>query len=224
MYFQPISIMDNSSESPFMKRRNRRKRSSQVCYQIAYGCLNIFIIGVCVLLIGITVYGSSRIQLVTIPVISGILVSGILFIFLSLIGFVGMSNQNQVLLYMYMVTMVLFSLLIFSLSIAALILSGSNQLTLIMRQWSTSNEVQLNNVEMALNCCGLFKGEIRKKRCDMRSLHDDSTTSCYEKLEKSIAEALQYSGCLGLFFSLMLMVGAYATTKFRNHLKTAVVI
>jgi len=192
---------------------NRTSRGSSTLYRGALGCINIFLVGVGVFLIGIASYGKNHIQLVTFPAIVGILASGIILILLSILGLIGILRRNQVILFVYMILMVLLFVILLSFSIAALSLSNSHQHALIKTAWSASNEEQKNHIETMLNCCGLMKGDAREMWC---RLTYNVTNPCYEKLEEPIAKGTQCSGGLGLFVSLMLLVAVFAAIKHRD--------
>ena len=198
---------------------------SQRCYRSALGCINILLICVGALLIGIAAYGKQHTRFVTLPLLAGFLVSGIILILLSMVGLVGISKQNQVILFVYMFAIIILFLVLMCVSVAALSMSSNQQHVLIRKGWLALDVKQRNHVEMKLKCCGLEKGDSGEDWCkNVLPLTYNGTTSCFNKLKEPIAKAAQCSGGVGLFFSLMLLIAVYATVRHRNLLQEQAIL
>ena len=73
-----------------------------------------------------------------------------------------------------------------------------------------------------MGCCGLVKGDDREEWCkDVHSLTYNVTTPCYDKLNDTITKSARYSGAIGLFFALTLLVlySIHAIVRHRNQMK-----
>ncbi|CAG2103520.1 unnamed protein product [Medioppia subpectinata] len=125
----------------------------------------------------------------------------------------------------YMVILFILFVVQFSIACACLAFGSEQQSQLAHKGWNTASKKTQQSAQTFYNCCGYEKEEARTlnitdcpnvKCCT--DVNDCSTDCemCAPKIKKAIANALEISGFVGLFFSFTEFIGVWLTVRYRN--------
>ncbi|CAG2103521.1 unnamed protein product [Medioppia subpectinata] len=195
------------------------------CTKNALTALNILYILVSFILVGVAAYGMAASKVTSIAIIGGIIACGVFLFLLSLVGLVGARKHHQVLLFFYMVILFILFVVQFSIACACLAFGSEQQSQLAHKGWNTASKKTQQSAQTFYNCCGYEKEETRTlnitdcpnvKCCtDLNDCSNDCEM-CAPKIKKAIANALEISGFVGLFFSFTEFIGVWLTVRYRN--------
>ncbi|EDO49430.1 predicted protein [Nematostella vectensis] len=134
----------------------------------------------------------------------------------------------------YMAILVLIFIILFSISVAALSMSSSQEKLLLEKGWAHLSPKSRTEVQKISNCCGLENMNITDPSspgghptcaeldcCSQTKTYScpKSCQTCFSVLKTQGLEDLKKEvGGVGLFFSFTLFIGVYAGFRFR-HLK-----
>jgi len=188
--------------------------------------LNIIYVIVAFLLIGVASYGKSSAIITSLPLLGGIVASGVFLLFVAVLGLLATLKHHQVLLFAYMLILFAIFVIQFSVSCAALGVNEDQEMKAIETVWRNL-EVKHNrtiyDAEKLLSCCGWTKGDQNATTCaamDWCQSKDNGTTfdcsDCKVLIQASVGSAFNGSGGLGLFFAFTEILGAVLAYRYRN--------
>ena len=190
-------------------RTHQLDEGSQTCQLRAVACINILFLAAGVLLIALAVYDKEYIHFVTLPLLKEFLVSGLLIIFLSVLGWIALPRKKQVIVSIYVIVMVFLFVFHLYFLLESLSMKSNYQYILVKRGWSESNEKK--HIQMISKCCRQVKSDSLEGWCkNVLPMNFDAAAHCY---------VVQYSSGVALFFALTLVVAVYATIRYCNPLK-----
>ncbi|CAG2116261.1 unnamed protein product [Medioppia subpectinata] len=154
------------------------------------------------ILVGVAAYGMAASKVTSIAIIGGIIACG------------DWSAPENTIKFSY-----------FSIACACLAFGSEQQSQLAHKGWNTASKKTQQSAQTFYNCCGYEKEEARTlnitdcpnvKCCT--DVNDCSTDCemCAPKIKKAIANALEISGFVGLFFSFTEFIGVWLTVRYRN--------
>ncbi|XP_039266966.2 tetraspanin-13-like [Styela clava] len=200
------------------------------CSKNALTALNILFLLVSFVLIGTASYAKAAGYIYSFEIAGGIIACGLFLFFISILGLIASSKHHQVLLFFYFVVLFLLFLIQFSVSIACLALSKSDEKALLQGAWNISKPEVTDTAETLFHCCGWNETDL---------MNDDITNHCENELKACVKEVskdsdlpkcqpcsvvltervstlLVATGGIGFFFSLMELMGVYLAVRFRN--------
>lgn len=200
------------------------------CSKNALIALNALYIVVASILISVAVYGRAATIVTNLPIVSGILVCGVLLALISILGLAGAVKHHQVMLFFYMVILFLLFLIQFSVACACLGVNGEQQEQLAEQGWRRVDNDTRAEVQESFVCCGFKKDispsdphmghpscdSIQNKCCPDPSITDCECKPCMEELQDTINYAFKLCGWIGLFFSFTEFLGVWLTVRYRN--------
>ncbi|CAG2168490.1 unnamed protein product [Oppiella nova] len=196
------------------------------CTKNALIALNILYILVSSILIGVAAYGMAASKVTSIAIIGGIIVCGVFLFLLSLVGLVGARKHHQVLLFFYMVILFILFVVQFSIACACLAFGSEQQSRVAAKGWNTASKHDQQSAQSFFNCCGYEKTSkavtLNSTDCPNVKCCMDPTNCwancevCAPKIKTAIANALEISGFVGLFFSFTEFIGVWLTVRYRN--------
>ena len=169
------------------------------------------------MMIGTATYGNEYVHLIPLPTLAGVITLATILVFISVLGLIGLCRKNQTILFLYICIMFLFFIVLLYYSLSALITTHDKQRTWMKETWSMSSEHQKKDIETMFSCCGFEMEDKAEHKCIMHSTSNNVTT-CYDKLKEPISKVVYWSGGVGLFCVLMLLVGVFVTATYRNQL------
>jgi tetraspanin-13/31 len=90
----------------------------------------------------------------SLPIIGGVVASGIFLILISAVGIVGAARHHQVLLFFYMIILFIVFLIQFSVACACLSVSYETQANIATQGWKSAHNSTKNDVQVNFECCG----------------------------------------------------------------------
>jgi tetraspanin-13/31 len=212
-------------------------RSTLIVLNTIYVLLGVF-------LIGFGAYGRVATQMVSVNVISGVIVCGVILLIVSLMGMIGTVKHNQVLLFFYMVLLFLLFLIQFSVCCACLALNDVNQKVILTNAWRSLNYGERIMVMRQFQCCGLRQPDesvntsLGHPPCNLvplpccqgndapccvgissnasADLKCPCTQACWPILHDRLNSSLKITGAFGLVFSFIEIVGVWLAMQYRN--------
>ncbi|XP_049532279.1 tetraspanin-13 isoform X2 [Anopheles darlingi] len=203
------------------------------CSKNALIALNVLYVLVGFLLIGVGVYGRAASIVTNLPIISGILVCGVILILISVLGLIGAVKHHQVMLFFYMIILFLLFLIQFSIACSCLAVTAERQRQFAEQGWTMAPMEIKKEVQDKFLCCGFNSTttanggnddvsshpsceQVQLKCCPASWLKNCQCPPCSIMLENSIGYAFRLSGGIGLFFSLTEILGVWLTVRYRN--------
>jgi tetraspanin-13/31 len=163
-----------------------------------------------ILLISVGIYGRAASLVVNLPIISGILVCGIILIIISMLGLAGAVKHHQVMLFFYMIILFLLFLVQFSIACACLAVNNEQQREWAANGWNQVSSSVKEEVQNRFSCCG-FNSTMSTDHpscdsvtlicCPVGSASTCKCSPCMPWVESTIDYAFRLSGGIGLFFS-----------------------
>jgi len=194
------------------------------CTKNALTALNILYILVSFILIGVAAFGRAASQLIDIAIIGGIIACGVFLFILALLGLVGAAKHHQVLLFFYMVILFILFIVQFSIACACLAFGSDQQTQLAKKGWDTASKENRERAQKYFNCCGFTKTSVYLnitdcpdvKCCQVIEDCNRDCDYCALKIKNAIANGLEISGWVGMFFSFTEFIGVWLTVRYRN--------
>jgi len=175
--------------------------------------LNMFLILLSIILISVAVYAYS-ISIVTTSIIGGIIFCGIFLFLISFIGLFGTLNHNQVLLFIYMVTLSICFIIQFVIACVCLgVVSVNSQTDLLFSGWQELSDKTIEETQFKYNCCGFNNVTFDRPHVKCPATAD---IFCFEAVKESVVKALEITGGIALAFSFMNLFGVWLAMRFRN--------
>jgi len=203
--------------------------------------LNIFYFFVGVLLIILGSHWSSPIYIANLPIIGGVVASGVFLSLISVAGLVGAVKHHQVLLFFYMVILLIVFLIQFSVACACLAVSESTENSLIELGWKHANPELKELAQENFQCCGYTDVAlpvndttgmghpscfnivacktptcVKEDDCCSPKNATCECGTCAEPLMEKAAKAFSTTGGVSLFFSFTEIAGAILAGHYRN--------
>lgn len=183
--------------------------------------LNIVYVMVAFLLIGVATYGQTSSRLTSLPILGGIVASGVFLLLISVIGLIATLRHHQVMLFVYMLVMVFIFVIQFSVSCAALAVNKEQELNLAKAAWDNADVGTKFDTENYFSCCGFQNSTSEGVRCSEIAAckPPNSCHPCKDAVEDKIGYAFSASGGLGLFFAFSQLVAVIVSFGFRRQLR-----
>jgi len=179
--------------------------------------LNIVYVVVAFLLIGVATYGKGSAVITSLPILGGIVASGVFLLFVAVLGLLATLKHHQILLFVYMIVLFTIFVIQFSCSCAAIGFDTDAEMKAIKKVWDAAgqNSTVITNAETLLNCCGWDDKDPART--------DDQTCgavpACESVISQGVDKAFNGSGGLGLFFAFTEAVAILITAKFRKEIR-----
>ncbi|TRY68470.1 hypothetical protein TCAL_06848 [Tigriopus californicus] len=179
--------------------------------------LNVCYILISFLLIGVATYGQNSAVIDSLPILGGIVASGVFLLAVSIIGLIGTVRHHQVMLFFYMIILFGIFLIQFSVACAALAVTEDQELEFAHKGWNASSPELKFEAEQFFQCCG-FEIANEGVRCSEIAACGESLTcpTCQGLLKGRINKAFNSAGGIGLFFSFTELLGAYLAWQYRD--------
>jgi len=201
--------------------------------------LNIIYVIVAFLLIGVASYGKSAAIITSLPLLGGIVASGVFLLFVAVLGLLATLKHHQVLLFAYMIILFVIFVIQFSVSCASLGVNEKQEMKAIETVWRNLEVKDIRTVydaEKLLSCCGWTKTDQNDTKCAAPDALDQtmdwckpvtvvngttqfSCPECNVLIQASVDSAFNGSGGLGLFFAFTEFVAIVITAKFRKEVR-----
>lgn len=117
--------------------------------------LNVFYFIVSIIIIAVAGAAKGMAKVSSPAVAGGVIACGVFLLLVSVLGFVGAHKHHQVLLFIYMIVLALIFIIEFSVSIACLAVSTSQQNDLVKTAWQQLDAVSRVDLQNWGTCCGL---------------------------------------------------------------------
>lgn len=188
-----------------------------ICSKNALTALNSLYMVVAVILIGVGAYAEGSSMVTNLPVVAGIIATGVFLMLVAILGLYGASKHHQVILFFYMIILFLVFLIQFFVAVACLAISEPQLTTIIEKAWkleSLSNSTRITAAKH-FSCCNppLICSEDSVDWCGAPKA---SCEDCFTVIPQSSKTALHVAGAVGLFFSFTEFFGVWLTLRFRN--------
>jgi len=176
--------------------------------------LNIVYVVVAFLLIGVATYGKGSAVITSLPILGGIVASGVFLLFVAVLGLLATLKHHQILLFVYMIVLFTIFVIQFSCSCAAIGFDTDAEMKAIKKVWDAAgqNSTVITNAETLLNCCGWDDKDPART--------DDQTCgavpACESVISQGVDKAFNGSGGLGLFFAFTEILGTVLAYRYRN--------
>lgn len=186
--------------------------------------LNIVYVMVAFLLIGVATYGKTSNMVTSLPLLGGIVASGVFLLFVAILGLVATLKHNQVWLFLYMAILFIIFVIQFSVACACIGFDKDREIKVIERGWDLlkSDKAAIISVERAFGCCGL-KGNVTEYIADCQQHVEEcgkkgtlTCPTCLDKIDDKVDYAFSASGGVGLFFSFVEVIGVVVAYRYRN--------
>lgn len=186
--------------------------------------LNILYVVVAFLLIGVATYGKSSAVITSLPILGGIVASGVFLLFVAVLGLLATLKHHQILLFVYMIVLFGIFIIQFSVSCAAIGVNEDQEMTAIEKVWNKtiSNEATRSAIidaEKVLNCCDWdLDQRAVNSTCSLipGCEQEGSCLTCEPVIREAVDSAFNGSGGVGLFFAFTEILGAVLAYRYRN--------
>ncbi|XP_027199488.2 tetraspanin 97E [Dermatophagoides pteronyssinus] len=191
------------------------------CTKNSLKALNLLYIVVSFILITVSTYGKTIIQITDITIIEGIFACGVFLFILSMLGLVGTAKHNQVMLFFYMVILFILFVAQFSIACACLAFNTTEQRELADKEWYSSTIENHQQLQRIFDCCG-FQSDDPKNSEYCPKVNCCQTNDCQQcsdcelKIQQAIGDVLHVAGWTGMFFSFTEFIGVWLTVRYRN--------
>lgn len=161
------------------------------------------------------------------PIVGGTIACGVFIMLIASAGIYGAVKHHQIVLFFFMAVMFLIFIILFSVSVAALAITSSQQETLLKKAWGSFSNKTKEEVQNFGKCCGFENMNDTSDHpscreldcCKPKAYTCPSCGTCFNYLKEHGLGTLKNAvGGIGLFFSLMMFVGIYLAFRYR-HLK-----
>ena len=162
------------------------------------------------ILIGVAAAAKSAGYVSSLPIVGGIIASGIFLLFVAIVGLFGAFKHHQVTLFFYMVVLFAIFVLQFSVACASLAASTEDEMGIIENAWKnleTIDPSSIKDAQNSLNCCGFNNVTDTKPlvTCEAECAQDDPDYSqcetCSEVIKPKVDYGFNSTGTVGLLFA-----------------------
>lgn len=191
--------------------------------------LNIVYVMVSFLLIGVATYGKTSNQVTSLPLVGGIVASGVFLLFVSILGLMATLKHNQVWLFVYMVILFIIFVIQFSVACACIGVNKDYEKQIISGAWGLMDNNTRVSVEKTFDCCGLKNATAEGVTNECLKLVPGCKSEkaplvlacpgCADKVDDKVDYAFNASGGVGLFFSFVEVIGVVVAYRYRNMAK-----
>ncbi|KAJ7384155.1 Tetraspanin-13 [Desmophyllum pertusum] len=198
------------------------------CYRLGLIFFNIIYMIIGFTLILSPVYSKFAKIFTSWPIVGGTIACGVFIMLIAAAGIYGAVKHHQIILFFFMAVMVIIFIILFSVSVAALSITSTQQHTLLKKAWGSISNTTKQDIQKLGDCCGFENMNITSDHpsCSKLSCCGNVTAyschschTCYKYLMKYGLDKLKNAvGGIGLFFSLTMFVGIYLAFRYR-HLK-----
>jgi len=183
--------------------------------------LNIVYVVVAFLLIGVATYGKGSAVITSLPILGGIVASGVFLLFVAVLGLLATLKHHQILLFVYMIVLFTIFVIQFSCSCAAIGFDTDAEMKAIKKVWDASqNTTVIPNAEKLLNCCGWDNADPARKDSTCGGIFPEApqptVPACEGVITQGVDKAFNGSGGLGLFFAFTEILGTVLAYRYRN--------
>jgi len=185
--------------------------------------LNIVYVLVAFLLIGVATYGKSSAVIQSLPVLGGIVASGVFLLFVAVLGLVATLKHHQIMLFIYMIVLFMIFIIQFSVACAALSIDQGQEIEVLRKAWGSADNSTRLNAEKFLGCCGFDNVTEFPEDCIQipacGTSQPPTCPPCVKYIKDNVDSAFHASGGMGLFFALTEFVVVIITFKFRKEIR-----
>ncbi|KAM9344243.1 tetraspanin-31 [Pholidichthys leucotaenia] len=189
------------------------------CSKNALCSLNVVYMLVGLLLVGVAAWGKGYGLVSSIHIIGGVIAVGVFLLLIAVVGLVGAIHHHQVMLFFYMVILFIVFLFQFGVSCSCLAMNQGQQKTLLNKAWEIMNNKTKADLEVRLDCCGLFNITEHNQdiaSCPAQCKPHGECKFCGNLMLDHATEALKILGGVGLFFSFTEILGVWLAVRYRN--------
>jgi len=159
------------------------------------------------LLIGVATYGKGSAVITSLPILGGIVASGVFLLFVAVLGLLATLKHHQILLFVYMIVLFTIFVIQFSCSCAAIGFDTDAEMKAIKKVWDASqNTTVISNTETLLNCCGWANDDPARNDPTCGGIFptapQPTVPACQGVISQVVDKAFNGSGGLGLFFCI----------------------
>ncbi|XP_065839440.1 tetraspanin-31-like [Oscarella lobularis] len=126
--------------------------------------LNVFYLIVALILIGAPAAAIASAKFTSVPIVAGVIASGVFLFLVAVLGLVGAAKHHQVALFFYMILLGIVFIILFAVSVAAVAVTSSQQQTLAAKAWNASSLKTQKEIQTLFNCCGFKKSDTSPNR------------------------------------------------------------
>ncbi|XP_020611936.1 tetraspanin-31-like [Orbicella faveolata] len=124
------------------------------CYRLGLIFFNIIYMIVGFVLILSPVYSKITDLFTSWPIVGGTIACGVFIMLIASAGIYGAVKHHQIVLFFYMAVMCLIFIILFSVSVAALAITSSQQRTVLRKAWGSFSNITKQDVQTFGDCCG----------------------------------------------------------------------
>ncbi|XP_071826707.1 tetraspanin-31-like isoform X2 [Apostichopus japonicus] len=190
------------------------------CSRNALIALNSLFILISLLLIILPAVAKAQALVDSMSTVGGIIACGVFLFLVSLLGLIGAIRHHQVCLFFYMVILFLIFLLEFVVSIFCLAVSENQLRNIVESTWNSNSTDSLQKQIQNQYCCCKLNAKDNTTSCGDVKCADSATNPEDEFCEDAAVEYAKYylnwTGALGLFFSLIELIGVWLAVRYRN--------
>jgi len=176
----------------------------------------------------VATYGKSSAVITSLPILGGIVASGVFLLFVAVLGLLATLKHHQILLFVYMIVLFGIFIIQFSVSCAAIGVDEDQEMKAIKTVWDTTKNnpatrSAIIDAEKVLNCCDWNPAEraSNSSTCPevpgcVNAKGDPSCSLCEPIIREAVDSAFNGSGGVGLFFAFTEILGAVLAYRYRN--------
>ncbi|KAF5398975.1 Tetraspanin-13 [Paragonimus heterotremus] len=206
--------------------------------------LNAIYLAISIVLIGLAAYVRLSAYLTSINIVGGIIACGVFLCVLALVGLIGTYRHSQAVLFFYIILLFSLFLVQFSVACACLALSTAEQREIVETAWKKSTNTTKIDMMRTLQCCGFqlttlaaddplgcppckyaqlpccngSQAECCQGRTNSTTQSDvcPCLTTCWSVVEQKLERGIRVVGTVGLFFSIVELVGVWLALQYRH--------
>jgi len=190
--------------------------------------LNILYVAVAFLLIGVATYWKSAAVITSLPLLGGIVASGVFLLFVAVLGLLATLKHHQILLFVYMIVLFGIFIIQFSVSCAAIGIDEDQEMKTIETVYKKLDTQGVIDAQKILHCCDWAiedQSNATATTCKKTIGCWDTQASralcpsCQSTIKEVVNSGFNGSGGVGLFFAFTEFVAIVVTAKFRKEIR-----
>jgi len=192
--------------------------------------LNILYVAVAFLLIGVATYWKSAAVITSLPLLGGIVASGVFLLFVAVLGLLATLKHHQILLFVYMIVLFGIFIIQFSVSCAAIGIDEDQEMKTIETVYKKLDHQGVIDAQNILHCCDWTSDDQKNatattckdtKGCWSQLPTGSQATCppCQSTIKEVVNSGFNGSGGVGLFFAFTEFVAIVVTAKFRKEIR-----
>lgn len=140
----------------------------------------------------------------SLPVVGGIIASGVFLLFVAIVGLIGAFRHHQVTLFFYMVVLFAIFVIQFSVACASLAASPEDEINIMKKAWDALDDAGKDDAQRALDCCGFMnvtETTTCTADCVVNKTNRTNCEPCQEVMYDKVNYGFNSAGGVGLFFA-----------------------